>query len=127
MLTRDGKAVAIGTRGAALLKALVDAEGAAVGKDTLLEAAWPGTIVEESNLSVQIAVLRKSFGERDEGGDWITTVPRVGYRLLRASGTSPAHTTAAGRGPSVAVLPFANLSGDPGQDYFADGIVSTTS
>jgi DNA-binding winged helix-turn-helix (wHTH) protein len=87
-LTRDGRSVAVGTRGAALLRALVDANGAVVGKDTLLAAAWPGTVVEESNLSVQIALLRKVLGERDDGGDWIATMPRVGYRLSRSSATT---------------------------------------
>jgi TolB-like protein/Flp pilus assembly protein TadD len=123
VLSRSGKAVAIGTRGAALLRALIDSDGVPVTKDVLLQAAWPGIIVEESNLSVQIAVLRKALGERDEGGDWITTVPRIGYRLARPSATTHARAAASGRGPAVAVLPFANLSGDPGQDYFADGIV----
>jgi DNA-binding winged helix-turn-helix (wHTH) protein len=119
-LTREGKRVAVGTRGAALLRALIDGNGAVVGKDDLLEAAWPGTVVEESNLSVQIALLRKLLGERDDGSDWITTVPRVGYRLVRAVGLK---TSAEPHLPRMAVMPFHNLSGDPDQEYFADGMV----
>ena len=120
-LSRGGRPIAVGGRGAALLAALVDADGGAVGKDALIEAAWPGTIVEEGNLSVQIATLRKALGQRADGQDWIATVPRVGYRLLKAS-PSP-QDSAAGVPPSLAVLPFGNLSGDAEQEYFADGVV----
>jgi TolB-like protein len=119
-LTRDGAPVVVGTRGGALLRALLDANGAPVGKDALLEAAWPGIIVEESNLSVQIALLRKALGERTEGGDWVATVPRVGYRLVRVG---RAETSSGPDLPTIAVLPFQNLSGDPEQEYFADGMV----
>ena len=61
MLLRQGKPVAIGQRGLALLRALLDADGA-VPKAALMEAGWPGTFVEESNLTVQIAALRKALG-----------------------------------------------------------------
>src|SRR5688500_12199220 len=105
-LSRDGKAVAVGTRGAALLAALIGADGAPVTKDALIEAGWPGVTVEEGNLSVQIANLRKAMGPRTDGQDWIVTVPRVGYRLLKPSAAVaelPATVL-----PSLAVLPFAN-------------------
>ena len=122
-LTRDGKPVSIGTRGAALLSALIDADGAAVGKDALLQAAWQGLSVEEGNLSVQVAGLRKAMGLRPDGQDWIATVPRVGYRLLKAEVAQAQDPQLPNVLPSLAVLPFDNLSGDREQDYFCDGIV----
>lgn len=118
-LTCDGQHVPIGGRAAAILASLVDAEGAIVGKDDLIAAAWPGIIVEEGNLTVQVARLRKTLGTRPDGQEWIATVPRVGYRLLRERTEPKARPLSI---PAMAVLPFANLSADPEQDYFADGI-----
>jgi TolB-like protein/Tfp pilus assembly protein PilF len=80
---------------------------------------------EEANLSVQIALLRKLLGPSAEGTEWIATVPRVGYRFSgkavepAAATRSELHTEA---GPSIAVLPFTNLSDDAEQQYFADGL-----
>jgi TolB-like protein len=117
-LTRDGQPVSVARPGAALLAAMLDANGAVVGKNALIEAAWPGTIVEEANLTVQVAALRKALGQTTERGEWmILTVPRVGYRLVR-----PAAVPASVK-PVIAVLPFANLSNDPEQAFFADGVV----
>ena len=118
-LLRDGKRVALSQRGLAILQALVEADGQPVGRASLIEGAWPGIVVEDGNLTVQVAALRKALGPTEDGLEWIVTVPRFGYRLLRDTsieGPSPLF-------PSVAVLPFANLSGDPTQDYFADGVV----
>ncbi|MCA1439963.1 winged helix-turn-helix domain-containing protein [Ensifer sp. IC4062] len=119
VLRRDGQPVALGQRGIALLKTLLEAHNQPVEKGALIDAGWPGLTVEESNLSVQIAHLRKALGQREDGQDWIVTVPRRGYRLLKASGFRPEAEIF----PSLAVLPFANLSGDPEQQYFADGVV----
>jgi len=116
-LTRDGRAIPLGHRGYALLAALVEANGEPVSKSALLEAAWPGTIVEDANLTVQIASLRKALG--DDGENLIVTVPRVGYRLIVSS---PREDNGAGGRPLIAVLPFVNLSSDPEQDFFGDGI-----
>ena len=124
-LFRDGELVAIGQRGAELLGALLKSSGQVVTKADLMEAAWPGTAVEESNLSVQIASLRKLLGPAPHGGEWIATIPRVGYRFVGGN-SMPSQGAAGGSGwviPSLAVLPFLNLSGDPEQDYFADGVV----
>ena len=87
-----------------------------------MEAGWPGTVVEEGNLTVQIAALRKALGSRPDGSEWIVTVPRVGYRLVRSEQTTQLPKPSSPL-PSLAVLPFQNLSSDPEQDYFADGIV----
>ena len=53
------------------------------GPDVLIDAAWPGQAVEDSNLTVQIAALRRALGEATPGGDrWIETMPRHGYRFI---------------------------------------------
>jgi TolB-like protein/Tfp pilus assembly protein PilF len=122
-LLRQGVPVPIGYRGLLLLKALADRPGEVVSKTALMDAAWPGTVVEEGNLSVQIATLRKLLGDPPDGGEWITNLPRLGYRLngtVQRDGTNTEASTELG--PSIAVLPFASLSGDPEQAFFADGL-----
>jgi TolB-like protein len=123
-LQRQGIPVAIGYRGLLLLQALVAAGGEIVSKSTLMDTAWPGTIVEEGNLSVQIGMLRKLLGPRPEGGEWIVNVPRLGYRFSSgdAAAPAPASPVPAELGPSIAVLPFVSLSDDSEQEYFADGL-----
>ncbi|WP_421852345.1 winged helix-turn-helix domain-containing protein [Oricola sp.] len=130
-LSKNGEPVAIGHKAAALLRTLLEADGKPVSKQDLLDAVWPGMTVEESNLSVQIAALRKLLGAPSDGIDWIVTVPRLGYRFARLPGSEQrqADVTLSGDvpedprdGPSIAVLPFANLSGDIDQEYLADGI-----
>src|SRR5258706_15831007 len=81
-LIRDGRPVAVGNKGLLLLRALLLSPGKAVDKASLMDAAWPGIAVEESNLSVQIAALRKLLGPSEDGSEWIATVPRVGYRFV---------------------------------------------
>ena len=108
----------VGGRAAALLDALLEADGAVVTRTALMERAWPETIVEDGNLAVQIATLRKVLGRRPDGSEWISTVARVGYRLMRDGGDAKD----TGR-PGIAVLPFLNMSSNPEQDYFADGLV----
>ncbi|MBR0724142.1 winged helix-turn-helix domain-containing tetratricopeptide repeat protein [Bradyrhizobium manausense] len=124
-LFREGRSVAISSKGFRLLETLIGSPDRVLTKDELLQAAWGDTAVEESNLSVQIAALRKQLGATPEGGDWITTVPRVGYRFVGPA-TEPmqqtAETKAAEHRPSIAVLPFLNLNGEKKQEYFADGI-----
>src|SRR5262249_14040249 len=83
VLFRGTEPVALGRRAVALLCALVERPGALVSKDVLIEAAWPGQAVEDSNLTVQIAALRRVLGEATPGGDrWIATLPRRGCRCM---------------------------------------------
>jgi TolB-like protein len=133
ILFREAEPVALGHRAVALLCVLVEQAGKPVSKEALIQAAWPGLAVEDSNLTVQVAALRRVLGEVPGGEAWIETLPRRGYRFVGpvvAAGVGSAKPVATGEAlltphdiPSIAVLPFQNLSGDPEQEYFADGIV----
>ena len=82
-LLAQGKPVPLGGRAFDLLLVLVERRDRLVTKDELLSAVWPGQVVEENNLTVQVAALRKVLG-----GDAITTVAGRGYRFTaRPAGT----------------------------------------
>ena len=85
VLLKAGKLVPIGTRALALLLTLLRANGQVVTRNQLIDAAWPDASIEDSNLTVQIAALRKVLGESPNGHPWIVTVPRTGYRFIGAS------------------------------------------
>jgi TolB-like protein/Tfp pilus assembly protein PilF len=133
ILFRGTEPTVLGGRAVALLRLLLEKAGAPVSKDDLIEAAWPGLAIEDSNLTVQIASLRRVFEDTAQGANWIETLPRRGYRYIgpavatsdppAEAGAQPPPALALPDKPSVAVLPFANLSGDPEQDYLADGVV----
>jgi class 3 adenylate cyclase/predicted ATPase len=82
LLLREGTPVPLGRRAIALLRTLVERPGALVSKDALIEAAWSGRLVEESNLPAQIAALRRVLGEAPGGDRWIETIPGRGYRFI---------------------------------------------
>ena len=125
LLKRDERPVAIGFRALNLLQTLLDRPGEIRTKAELMDATWPGLVVEEGNLTVQIAQLRKVLGEAPDGGSWITTVPRVGYRFsgsVQRLANAPRRLPAPPEEPSIAVLPFVNLGDDPQQALFVDGL-----
>lgn len=129
-LLRDGRPIAVSSKGLQLLQALAGSAGQVMTKAELMRAAWGDAAVEESNLSVQIAALRKQLGPSADGSDWIVTIPRVGYRFVglpvqkRTESTtdSQARQAERERRPSIAALPFANLSDEKEREYLADGI-----
>ena len=116
-LTRDGAELAVGGRAFDVLATLAATPGETVSTDTLLATVWPRLVVEANNLQVHILALRKLLGE-----GWIITVPGRGYRLVAGPAVSLPVPPALPDLPSIAVLPFANLGGDPQQEFFSDGI-----
>jgi TolB-like protein/Tfp pilus assembly protein PilF len=108
-----------------------------VSKDDLLESLWDGRIVSESALSTGINAARAAIGDSGEQQRLIKTLPRKGVRFVgevreeqaqtrvavaAIAGESPRPPLSLPDRPSIAVLLFANMSGDSEQDYFADGM-----
>jgi TolB-like protein len=141
-LTRGSKAIAIGPQVFDLLVYLIETREHVVSKDNLLDAVWGGRIVSESTLTSHVNAVRKAIGDSGEEQRLVRTIARKGFRFIGevrqadasdgfgSPRTEPAasdETTAPPRDlpdkPSIAVLAFQNLSGDPEQEYFADGVV----
>ncbi len=120
-----GQPVALGARAFDLLLALIEQHERVVGKDELIARVWPGVVVEENNLTVQISSLRKVLGNAA-----ITTVAGRGYRFtLPLSDAASARVAAlpAAASPShdlplLAVLAFDNQSSDAEMQFFSDGV-----
>ena len=83
-LLRDGKPLVLTGKSFDLLVTLVRHAGHLLTKDELLRAVWPGVVVEEVNLSVNVSALRKLLGAAPCAGEWIETVTRQGYRFSAA-------------------------------------------
>jgi DNA-binding winged helix-turn-helix (wHTH) protein/TolB-like protein len=107
LLARDGQPVALPPKAVDLLIALTEEPGALRTKEDLLTRVWPDVVVDESNLSQTIFVLRKALG--DDDGQWIATVPRRGYRF---SGEASADDSAAMPAPTPAPEPASSPEPD---------------
>jgi TolB-like protein/DNA-binding winged helix-turn-helix (wHTH) protein/tetratricopeptide (TPR) repeat protein len=155
LFRRDERGVfvpaAIGARALDVLRVLIAADGDLVSKDEMMAVVWPGIVVEDNNLTVQMSALRLVLDLGRAEGSCIQTVTGRGYRFIasvtRVEPASPpiSSPVSGNRGselegeygrvaslaallpppnkPSIAVLPFADMSGDPEQEYFVDGMV----
>src|SRR6516162_2968971 len=121
--------IPIGLRALDVLVALVHRSGSLVTKEEIMAAVWGRTVVENANLTVQIAALRRVLDQGRSEASAIQIVAARGYRFLpTVTAGQPALRRERSGGSrsvpplSIVVLPFANLSSDPEQRYFADGI-----
>jgi len=120
-LFRDGRKLTLTPKSFEVLKALLERRGEVVTREELRARLWAAnTFVEfDDSLNHAVKKLRQALGDSAEDPEFIETLPRYGYRFTAASARA---TEAGQRIRSLAVLPLANLSDDPQQEYFADGM-----
>jgi adenylate cyclase len=119
-----GKTVRLEPKVMEVLLCLAQFPGETLSKEQLFQAAWPNTIVTEDVLKRCIAELRRAFDDDARNPQFIETISKRGYRLIApvsaaAEAINPSQSTIA---DSIAVLPFVNMSTDPENEHFADGI-----
>ena len=117
-----------------LLDYLIRNRERVVSKDDLIKAVWNGRSVSDAALTTRLNAARGAIGDSGEEQRFIKTLPRKGFRFVGQvrearevagpnPGDAPENALALPDKPSIAVLPFENMSGDSEQEYFADGMV----
>src|SRR6185503_5843587 len=137
LLLREGQPVHLAPKAFDVLLVLIHNRGCLVTKERLLKEVWPDVFVEEANLSVNIASLRKALDDGEQDAQWIETVPKQGYRFLAAVAENVREEMierprlVAGCEDesdaiqSLAVLRFANEGCGPAGDYLCDGLAES--
>jgi TolB-like protein len=136
LLAEDGSELSLRPKSFALLHHFVVNAGRLVDRDELMQTVWPGIFVTDDSIAQCITEIRRALG--GDGQRLLRTIPRRGYRLAVSVSTADSAKVAVASEssitpepappsgldpPMIAVLPFQNMSGDPDQEYFADGMV----
>jgi TolB-like protein len=137
-LHRGADVVSVAPQVFDLLDYLIRNRELVVSKDDLIKAIWNGRSVSDAALTTRLNVARSAIGDSGDEQRLIKTLPRKGFRFVGQvrEAQGPAGATVTGNleelpkpalplpdKPSIAILPFTNLSSDPEQEYFADGMV----
>ena len=129
-VVRDGRTIKLEPRAMQLLVCLAECAGAVFSVENLLDLVWKDVIVSTDSVYAAVAALRRTLGDDPKNPKYIANVVRRGYRLIApvsrparsVSGSLASESGTPAAKPSIAVLPFVNISGDAEQEYFSDGI-----
>jgi len=123
-LYKQGRRIKLQQQPFQILAMFLEHPGEVVTRDELQKRLWPGhTFVDfEHGVNMAINKLREALGDSAEEPRFIETLPRLGYRFISPVEEGPIGSSSASAAIAIAVLPLANLSRDPEQEYFADGM-----